>query len=126
MQRKTVLVVGPDQRVLVEQPPTPGMIREQAFAGEGYWVGIVRSKPGQISGWHHGNYDTFVYSISGHARVEFGRGGEGTAEANVGHFTFIPKGVVHRESNPGNEEQVVAVFRVGSGIPMVNVEGPEG
>ncbi len=45
-------------------------------------------------------------------------------ETTAGDFTLIPKGVVHRESNPGIEEQVVAVFRVGSGILVVNVDGP--
>jgi uncharacterized RmlC-like cupin family protein len=38
----------------------------------------------------------------------------------------IPKGVIHRESNPGDEESVAVVVRLGAGVPVVNVDRPEG
>jgi hypothetical protein len=37
---------------------------------------------------------------------------------------LIPKGVVHREGNPGHEPNEAIVFRVGERELLVNVEGP--
>lgn len=125
MQRETVQVVGPDDRSWAG-PQTPGMRREEAFADKGSWVGLVRSEPGQVSGWHHhAEYETFFYCISGRLRLEHGSGSGEAAEAGPGDFARIPKGVVYRESNPGEEASVVAVFRTGTGVSVVNVEGPD-
>lgn len=68
MQRATVQVVGPGDRSS-EGLQTPGMRREEAFADEASWVGLVRAEPGQVSGWHHhGDYETFFYwSPAGYA-----------------------------------------------------------
>jgi uncharacterized RmlC-like cupin family protein len=124
--RPTIHGVPPDARV-VEGPATPGMVRERAFAADGYWVGVVKTGAGMVSGWHHhGAYDTFVYLVSGRARVEFGPGGTEVREAMAGGFAHIPKGVIHRESNPGDEESVAVVVRLGTGVPVVNVDRPEG
>lgn len=105
---------------------TPGMRREEAFAGEGHWVGRVRTAPGVVSGWHHhGDYDTFIYVASGEARVEFGPGGRRVAGVRSGAFVFIPRGAVHRETNTGANESELVLVRIGRGEPVVNVEGPE-
>lgn len=124
MERLTF--VGPEDLTLAEQPATPGMDRYQALAGERFWSGIVRTAPGQVSGWHHhGEYETFAYMISGSIRFEFGPGGTETVGGGAGGFAYVPRGVVHRESNPGDEESVIVVVRIGHGPPVVNVEGPE-
>lgn len=47
------------------------------------------------------------------------------AEATVDDFVLIPRGIVHRESNPGDEPSRVVVTRVGSGPLVENVDGPE-
>lgn len=86
----------------------------------------MRTAPGQVSGWHHhGEYETFAFMISGSIRFEFGPGGTETAGGGTGGFAYVPKGVVHRESQPGDVEGVVVVVRTGHGPPVVNVEGPE-
>lgn len=109
-----------------EATPTPGMVREEAFAEEGVWVGFARTEPGSVSGWHHhGEYETFFYCVSGRVRVEHGRGGREVVDVDAGDFARIPKGVVHRESNPAEAESVVVVFRTGTGVPVVNVAGPD-
>ena len=41
-----------------------------------------------------------------------------------GDFVLIPKGVVHREGNPGTKPNEAIVFRVGEGEVLVNVDGP--
>ena len=79
-----------------------------------------------MSGWHHhGDFETFFYCIAGRVRVEHGPGGTQSVEAGPDDFGRIAKGVVHRESNPADEESVAVVFRVGGGVPVVNVAGPD-
>jgi len=50
-------------------------------------------------------------------------GGE-SLEAGPGDFFSVPPHTVHREGNPGAEEQVVVVVRVGTGQSVINVDGP--
>ena len=123
--KDSVNVVRPEDRS-TEASPTPGLVREQAFADRGSWVGLARAEPGQVSGWHHhGDFDTFFYCIAGRVRVEHGPGGTQAVEAGPGDFGRIPRGVVHRESNPADEDSVAVVCRIGTGVPVVNVEGPD-
>lgn len=105
---------------------TPGMVREQAFAREGVWTGVVRAAPGTVSGWHHhGEHDTYVYVVAGKLRLESGPGGRDVVELGPGEFGLIPARTVHREGNPADRESELIGFRVGSGPVVVNVEGPE-
>lgn len=102
------------------------MVREQAVAGDGVWVGEVRTAPQQPSGWHHhGDYDTYVYVRSGQVRFESGPVGSQIVEAGPGDFVHVPKRVIHREANPAETQGSIILVRVGSGPPVVNVEGPE-
>lgn len=104
-------------------PPTAGMTRSQAFASEDLWVGEVRTAAGAISGWHHhGGHTTVGRVLSDTLRFEFGAGGMESVEAGPGDFFLIPPHVVHREGNPGADEQVLVVIRSGSGPTVVNVE----
>lgn len=106
-------------------PPTAGMNRSQAFASGELWVGEVRTAAGAISGWHHhGTHTTVGRVLSGVLRLEFGAGGGERIEAGPGDFFLIPPHVVHRESNPAADEQVLVVIRSGSGATVENAEGP--
>jgi uncharacterized RmlC-like cupin family protein len=112
------------ERVVAD--PTPGKVREQAIAVPGLWSGLVRTEPGEASGWHHhGEYDTSVYVIEGSVRVEFGPGGARAVEGGPGDFVHIPPHVVHRELNTGSTASQEVVTRAGTGVPTVNVDGPE-
>ena len=105
---------------------TPGMKREELLATPGTWIGKVRVVPKTGSGWHHhGDNDTYVYVISGRQRADFGSGGNKSCEAGPGEVLHVPKQLIHRESNPGSQEVVSFVVRVGSGPLVVNVDGPE-
>ena len=104
---------------------TPGMHRESAFAGEGVWVGSVRTEPGVVTGWHHhGDYETYIYVLSGRFRLEFGPGGSRAEEGGPGTFFSIPGGAIHREASasPGGVEALL--FRVGEGEVVINTDGP--
>jgi uncharacterized RmlC-like cupin family protein len=106
-------------------PATAGMVRSAAFAAGGLWVGEVRTDAGAISGWHHhGDHTTVGRVLAGALRFEFGAAGAESAEAGPGDFFLVPPHAVHREGNPGVEEQVLVVIRSGSGPTVVNVEGP--
>jgi uncharacterized RmlC-like cupin family protein len=110
-----------------EGPPTPGMTREEAFATAGMWAGFVRTEVGMTSGWHHhGDYESSIYVLTGSFRMEFGPGGADVLEAGSGDFLHVARGVVHRESNPGEEECTAIVVRAGSGEPTFNVDAPDG
>jgi len=102
------------------------MSREEAFSDDGMWSGYIHTAPGMTSGWHHHNdYDTVVYVVSGALRMESGTDGKEVVTAKPGDFVFMPRHTVHRESKPSKEEAGLVVVRVGSGIPVVNVDAPE-
>lgn len=120
-----IRVVAPDSRLVSEADATTGMIREQAVADEGIWVGEVRTSPNRPSGWHHhGDYDTYIYVKAGQVRFESGPNGIDVVEARPGDFIHVPPQVIHREVNPADSEGSVILMRVGSGPPVVNVDGP--
>ncbi len=101
------------------------MHREELMSTPQSWAGIVRTPPGSASGWHHhGEYDSYIYGISGKIRLEFGPGGRESLEAEPGDVLYIPKGIVHRELTLGSEEGAAFLVRVGKGEPVINVDGP--
>lgn len=106
-------------------PVTPGMDRQQAVATDGMWAGFVRTEAGMVSGWHHhGEYETVIYVLAGALKMEFGPEGSNTVEAGPGEFVYVPKGAVHRESNPSAGPGDVIVMRAGTGESTFNVDGP--
>ena len=95
------ILIGPDalHRPAAE---TPGVDRREAFADDHVWAGRSRTQAGAWSGWHvHPGNDTYVFQTQGRLRLEFGPGGTESVEGGPGDFVLIPKGVVHREGNPG-------------------------
>jgi uncharacterized RmlC-like cupin family protein len=119
-----VVRIPPDERT--EGLPTPGMVREQAIETAGLWAGFVRTGAGMVSGWHHhAGYETAIYVLSGALRMEFGPDGHSTLDGEPGDFVYVGPGAVHRESNPTTSESHIIVIRAGSGVPVVNLDGPE-
>jgi uncharacterized RmlC-like cupin family protein len=115
-------VVTPAERTA--GPPTPGMDRQQAFAGEAMWAGFVRTDAGMVSGWHHhGDYESVIYVLTGALKLEFGPGGATVVEAGPGDFVRVPKQTVHRESNPSAQPADIVVVRAGRGESTFNVDG---
>jgi uncharacterized RmlC-like cupin family protein len=101
------------------------MDRQQAFATDRTWSGLVRTEPQMVSGWHHhGDYETVIYVLRGALKMEFGPNGQATVEAGPGDFVYVPKGAVHRESNPSREPAEIIVVRAGVGESTFNVDGP--
>jgi uncharacterized RmlC-like cupin family protein len=78
-----------------------------------------------MPGNHHGGYRTLGYVFAGRLRLESGPGGGTIDDAGPGEFFVVPPHTVHRESNPGDDEQIVVGIRIGTGPTVVNVDGPE-
>jgi uncharacterized RmlC-like cupin family protein len=109
----------------VEGEHTAGMTREQAIAVPGMWAGLVRTEAHMTTGWHHhADYETSIYVVSGSLRMESGLGGTDVVEAGPGDFLHVPRGAIHREGNPGDDESHLVVVRAGQGPAVVNVDGP--
>lgn len=66
-----------------------------------------------------------MYVVQGQARIEWGPGGRERVDVSSGDFYVMAPNTIHREGNPGAEEQTLVAFGVGSGPKVVNVEGPE-
>ena len=123
MSQLTIKLIRAADRTL-GAAQTAGMIREAAIESEDLWAGIARAQPGNMSGWHHhGQWDTIAYVIAGRLHLEFGPGGREAVEAHPGDFLFLPRGEIHRESNPSAEEQRLVIVRRGSGPVVINVDG---
>jgi uncharacterized RmlC-like cupin family protein len=118
-----ITVVTPGERTT--GPPTPGMDRQEAFATDDMWAGCARTEAGMISGWHHhGEYESAIYVLTGSLRMESGLGGTDVVDAVPGDFIFVPRGAVHRESNPTSGPADIVVVRAGHGESTFNVGGP--
>jgi uncharacterized RmlC-like cupin family protein len=103
---------------------TPGIHRQQAFAGDDRWVGFVRTEPGDWSGWHHhGEHDTYFYVLQGGLEFEYGRD-RATIAVGRGDFAHMPGNLIHRERTSPGEPVEAVVIRMGLGPLVVNVDGP--
>ena len=66
-----------------------------------------------------------IFVLTGALRMEFGPGGSNTVDAGPGDLVYVPKGVVHRESDPSDEPADLIVVRSGRGDSTFNVDGPD-
>ena len=108
---------------------TPGMFREEGVGAktagaERIWLGHVSVEKGVRSGpHHHGELESAIYVISGHARFRYGEKLEHLVEAGPGDFVFVPPFVVHQEINASGDEPVdMIVGRSSQENIVVNVQ----
>ena len=119
----TVDVVAPED--LEADESTPGVVRETVFETEANVMVRSRVGPGTTTGWHHhGERHVYGYVVEGAGAVEYGPGGDERDKVGAGEYFYIAPGTVHRDVNPTDEDVVVLVNFVGSGPPVVNVDGP--
>src|SRR5881628_4258219 len=105
---------------------TSGIVREKAFESDTVLVSRTRLDRGAVSGWHHhGTRNLYGFLVSGRLRLEYGAAGSEAAIIGPGDFFHIPPGLVHRDVNPDGARGLIVVnIIVGSGVPVVNVDGP--
>ena len=115
-------------------PQTPGMTRAAAItrviAGANkLWAGTVKINPKIVSGaHHHGELESVIYVVTGHARMRWGDKLEFTAVAGPGDFIFVPPFVPHQEINESSKEPLSCVIVRSGQDPIVvnlNIEATE-
>ena len=110
---------------------TPGMSRYAGIAAhtvgaEKLWVGYVTLAPGVRSGaHHHGDCESAIYIIKGHARFRFGPSLDRSISASAGDFVYVPPRAIHQEINLSDTEAIeMIVTRDKQENVTINVELP--
>lgn len=115
-------------------PQTAGMTRAAAITyaragAQKLWAGTVVVEPDVRSGpHHHGELETVIYIIRGHARFRWGEKLEFVVEAGPGDFIYVPPYVPHQEINARPDEPVEGVVVRSGQEPVVvnlNIASPE-
>jgi uncharacterized RmlC-like cupin family protein len=98
---------------------TSGMTRSAAISGaqvgaRSLWMGTTVMAPASRSGdHHHGESETGIFVVSGHAVFVFRDPGTGALvrlETSPGDFVWVPPHVPHREENPAPDADAVVVI----------------
>jgi uncharacterized RmlC-like cupin family protein len=77
---------------------------------EKIWLGYVELPPGMVSAvHHHGEAESGIYIIAGHARFFTGEHLEQVHDAGPGDFVWVPPQVNHVEMNRSDSEPVCMV-----------------
>jgi uncharacterized RmlC-like cupin family protein len=101
-----------------------GLARGSALSESGMWLGISELPGGhQSAPHHHDGQATIVYVIRGQMRfsVQLPDGSEDEFTAGPGDIAAIPGGLVHRETNPGDEPCLSVVVRNSETPKVVNL-----
>jgi uncharacterized RmlC-like cupin family protein len=109
------------------------MTREAAISAsmtgaEGVWVGHVTLPPAMRSSvHHHGESESAIYIISGHAEFRTGPDLSQVHSADPGDFVWVPPYEVHVEANRSDTEPVeMVVIRSTQEAIVVNLPDPPG
>ncbi len=124
-----LVIISPDERAMNPDEQTSGMRRESGITPEtagsvSLWSGHVTTPGGMVSGaHHHGDAESAIYMLSGHARFRWGPRLEHERIAGPGDFIYVPPNVIHAEENLSQDEPVVFVVSRNAGtMTTVNVE----
>jgi uncharacterized RmlC-like cupin family protein len=73
----------------------------------GLWFGKASNEPGFRSlPHHHGDAESGVYVLSGHARIYFGENFQEFIEMRTGDFAFVPPRLPHLEANMSTTDEL--------------------
>jgi uncharacterized RmlC-like cupin family protein len=88
------------------------------------WAGTVVVEPAaRTAAHHHGELETVLYVVRGHARMRWGNHLEFSDEAGPGDFIFVPPFVPHQEMNARPDEPVeCVVVRSGQDPIVINLD----
>ncbi len=110
-------------------PQTAGMSRAAAIThartgADKLWAGTVVVQPNaRTAAHHHGEVETVIYVVRGHAMFRWGDHLEFAEEAGPGDFIYVPPYVPHQEMNARTDEPVEAVVvRSGQEPVVVNLD----
>ena len=106
-------------------PQTPGMQRvaavsKQIAGSQGLWAGVTVVAPNVASGiHHHGDTETVIYVVSGHAKMRWGDRMQFEADVEPGDFIYVPPFAPHQEINPSPDTPSQWVIVRNSQEPIV-------
>jgi uncharacterized RmlC-like cupin family protein len=106
-------VIRPAHRV--PDVASGAMVREAAVSevlvgARKLWVGSVVLPAGAMSApHHHGEAESVIYVVSGHARFLVGERYNDVLDADPGDFVWVPPYVPHVEANRSDSEPVHTV-----------------
>jgi uncharacterized RmlC-like cupin family protein len=84
------------------------------------WAGTVVVNPdARTAAHHHGELETVLYIVKGHARMRWGDHLEFSEAAGPGDFIYVPPYVPHQEMNDSGDESVEAVVVRNGQEPIV-------
>ena len=108
---------------------TPGMFREAAInharvGAQKIWAGKVTIQPDAKTGvHHHGELESVIFVVNGHARMRWGDRLEFVAEAYPGDFIYVPPFVPHQEINADPAKPLECVLvRSDNEAVVVNID----
>ena len=111
---------------------TPGMYRQAAInparvGAQKIWAGTVSIAANAKTGvHHHGELESVIYVVKGHARMRWGERLEFVAEAGPGDFIFVPPFVPHQEINADPSQTLECVLvRSDNEAVVVNITDVE-
>ena len=108
--------VVPGNQLDTNTAQTPGMNRAAAInlarvGAQKLWAGTVTIHANAKTGaHHHGDLESVIYIVKGHARMRWGDHLEFTAEAGPGDFIYVPPYVPHQEINASKDEVLECVL----------------
>jgi uncharacterized RmlC-like cupin family protein len=123
-REQRVRVIKP-QQFDANTPQTPGMQRvaavsEQLAGSQGLWAGVTVVAPNVASGvHHHGETETIIYVVSGHAKVRWGERMQFEEDVEPGDFIYVPPFAPHQEINPSPDTPSQWVIVRNSQEPIV-------
>jgi uncharacterized RmlC-like cupin family protein len=113
-------------------PQTPGMHRQAAInharvGAQKIWAGTVSIAANAKTGvHHHGELESVIYVVKGHARMRWGERLQFVAEAWPGDFIFVPPFVPHQEINADPSQTLECVLvRSDNEAVVVNITDVE-
>jgi uncharacterized RmlC-like cupin family protein len=111
---------------------TPGMFRQAAINHAS--VGAQKIRAGTVSiaanaktgVHHHGELESVIYVVKGHARMRWGERLQFVAEAGPGDFIYVPPFVPHQEINADPSQRLECVLvRSDNEAVVVNITDVE-
>jgi uncharacterized RmlC-like cupin family protein len=112
-----------------DTPSTLGMNRQVAISGsrvqsKALWAGTNRIEPGSATGpHHHGELESVIYVIRGHAFMRWGNRLEWITKAGPGDFLLVPAYLPHQELNASSSEELhCVIIRSGTEEIVVNLD----
>jgi uncharacterized RmlC-like cupin family protein len=99
-------------------------VSKQLAGSQSLWAGVTVVAPNVASGMHHhGETETVIYVVSGHAKMRWGDRMQFEEDVEAGDFIYVPPFAPHQEINPSPDTPSQwVVVRISQDPIVVNLE----